>query len=294
MARVVAIGSGKGGVGKSKLNLAVACALALRKERPRVLLVDACQDQGMLSYMFAAQHDVDGRGLGQMIDGVLTGKSDAWVVDAYRGCRTEIGVGAEGGVKIDFLPAASEVLGDITITNRWIEKSRGDLMGGVLDAIDNAFGYDYIVVDTVPLLRIHTTASVMALADAYAVALDVQNIENIAGIDRYIAFTRGLGANLAGIVQNLYDSKFQASKLAKEFVDTVCRSSSVPVIVTVPRSASVSNTSTVFDDEDGLSVGAYVLLEKDKTQRRHLEVVIQRFETIANALVEACDGTKSA
>lgn len=287
--KVVAVGSGKGGSGKTKVNAGVACTLAMRPERPKVLLVDACQDQGMLSYMFAAEADTAGKGLGQMIKGVLEGRNADWIAQRFDECKVKVIVGADGQASIDFLPAASEVLGELTINNQWVESQRGMLLTSVMEAIIEHGDYDYVVFDTIPLLRIHTTASVMAITNAFAVTLDCQNMENIAGVDRYIAYARGVGANLAGVIENLYDSKFNSSRLAKQFVDAVCRQSNVPVLVTVPRSASVSNTTLVFDDADGLASGVYVLAEKDKTQRRHLEVVIERFNTITNALLEACN-----
>jgi cellulose biosynthesis protein BcsQ len=208
--KIIACGGPKGGGGKTKINLSVACTLAMRPERPRVLLVDLCQDQGMLSYMLAPNIDMEGHGVGELIVGVLQNKPSAWLVDKFKVAKVKVNVSLTEDVTMDFLPAAADILGELTINNMWVEKERGTLLSGALGPIIDAFNYDYIVIDTIPLARLHTTASVMNIADALAIVLDVQNEENVAGADRFMSYVRQHNAKIEGVIQNLYDPRMAA------------------------------------------------------------------------------------
>lgn len=286
MVRVIGCVSGKGGSGKSKTNLGVACAVAMSPNRPRVLLVDICQDQGMLSFMFSEKKNRSGVGIGSILTGLVAGRSTAWAIQQFEEALDTLVVSHEGDVRIDFLPAAARVVGELSL-HGWKESKHGALLSTLVAAIQDR--YDYMIFDTVPLVRIHSTASVLAIADAVVVVLDVQKYQNVGGLRDFLQDIREYGANVIGVVQNLYDPKLAASRLAKIYVDGICAGAGIPIIEVIKRSGSVLNSDDVFTDDTGSkSTGTYIGLEADPSGRSRILAVAKQFENIAGCLKDAC------
>lgn len=293
MVRIIGCASGKGGVGKTKTNVGVACALAMGEGKPRVLLVDLCPEQGMLSYMYSPKKDESGIGIGRILQGVRDGLSESWIQTKFTEAKDTLIVSSAQGVTIDFLPAAAEVLGDLSLDG-WQETSRGYLLSRFVEAVQDK--YDYMIFDTVPLVQIPTTASLMAIADAVVVVLDVQKIANVSGLKRFIDRIKRHGAHVVGVVPNLFDPKLAASKQAKSYVDGICQGAGIPVLEILKRSGTILNADDVFLDEDSgrTMTGLYVCGEADPAGRARIQAAAVQFESIATHLKIACEALEVA
>ena len=279
---LIAIASMKGGSGKSKTNLGIACHIAYTQPNARVLLIDACQDQGYLSAMLTYEKDEQGHGLGEIIAAYQNEKPQKEINEMFSNAITKVCVSINQNITIDFLPAASETLGDLTLAG-WKEVKRGELLARFISEF--AIDYTHIIVDTVPLVRIPTTASVFALADKIALIVDAQDPRTLAGINRFVASARKYGANLTGIITNLYDQKIAMSRSAKEVVETLCFNSGLKILSTIPRSATMINSTTVYTTRQGIkATGMYVAGEYDKSQKHLFDKLAINFEQIVNGM----------
>ena len=272
----------KGGSGKSKTNLGVACHIAYTQPNSRVLLVDACQDQGYLSAMLAYEKNERGSGLGKIITAYRDGEPHERIRDYFKEALTPVCVSIKENRTLDFLPAASESLGDLTLTG-WKENTRGELLYRFISEI--AMDYTHIIFDTVPLIRIPTTASVFGLADSIALIVDVQEPGTLAGINGFVRSSRKYGAKLSGVISNMYDSRIAMSRSAKATIDTLCIDAGLKVLATIPRSATMINSTSVFTTRQGIpATGMYVAGEFDKSQRHLFDRLAAHFEQIVNGL----------
>ncbi len=280
--KILAMASMKGGVGKSKANVGLAAHIAVTMPGSRVLLVDACQDQGYLSEMLAYEKDENQMGLGSIILAMQEGESHDAIAKRTKAALTRVCVSTTQNKYIDFLPAAAETLGDLTLLG-WKETSRGELLDRFIK--EYAMGYTHIIFDTVPLVRIPTTASVFAIADSIGLIVDCTEPNTLAGINRFCKSARLYGAELRGVVTNLYDQKITNSRAAKKVIETLCSNAGLRIITTIPRSATMVNSTNVYQTKDGdPATGLFVGGEFDKSQTHLFDRLQVHFEQIARGM----------
>jgi len=277
--KVLAIASMKGGVGKSKANLGLACQIAASDPTARVLLVDACQDQGYLSAMLAYQKNEAQKGLGAVITALQDRKPHAEVQRHLDDAMTPVCVRLADNRHIDFLPAAAETLGDLTLLG-WKETKRGELLYRFIS--EHANTYTHIIFDTVPLIRIPTTASVFGLADSVALIVDCTEPSTLAGVNGFVLSARKYGANLSGVIVNMFDKKIAMSRSAKEVITTYCYNHGLKIMATIPRSATMVNSTSIYQTKTGTpATGMYVAGEFDRAQRHLFDNLTQHFDQIS-------------
>lgn len=169
-ARVIVVASALAGDGKSLTAANLACSLA--QSGKRTVLVEADLRRPSLAGLLALASDIG-------VTTVVTGKAD--LADAVQ--RTDLfDVVTSGPIP----PNPSELLGSQSFS-AMIERLRGE--------------YDYVVVDTPPLVAVTDAAVVSVVADAVVVVVKAKRTRR-QDLRRALYGLRAVDANVVGVVLN--------------------------------------------------------------------------------------------
>ena len=127
------------------------------------------------------------------------------------------------------------------------------------------------------LLRVST-----AVADSVGLIVDCTEPSTLAGVNGFVKSARKYGAQLRGVVSNLYDQKITSSRSAKVVIETLCHNAGLPIMTTIPRSATMVNSTNVYKTKEGNpATGMFVAGEFDRAQRHLFDRLQVHFEQIA-------------
>lgn len=289
--------SQKGGVGKTAFNWHLACAYAHLYPEKKVLFIDGTHIQGSRSLSLAHDQNQAGDGLGHVLhvafgnllpDLPLSRQASAFVrardlgIELFKSFVVPVVV--SGVATLDFMPAAHPILKKVNNPDHWREDRRGQMLSEILSGLT----YDYCLIDCTADVGLPLQESVMTIADKVILLQDARDYESLAGLDVLI---KSSAHNAVGLVGNYVDPHIDVRKISKS-VETVnalkkvCETFNLPLLDLIKDGIkSISNGMSVYELDNGM-VGSslYVEADRERSQRKNVDAIAQRFERLAKFL----------
>jgi cellulose biosynthesis protein BcsQ len=292
--------SQKGGVGKTTVSWLIACAIKKLHPKARVAFIDGTHAQGSRSLSLAHEKEINNQGLGRVLatlqGGILPGmpwkNQEREIADAADRAMlvlksVETPVLIDESLEVIFIPAAHVLLKSVMAN--WKEEQRGALLSLLTARMD----YDYCLIDTIADPGGVLQESILNVADACVFLEDLRDYESLAGLGTLVSDARAAGVKIAGAVGNFLspsvklDGKKSKSKsaVALDVFTETCFDAKIEVLEVIRGNiTSLANSLNVYMIGDKVASSMYVEMQRSPSNRKNLELLVQRIEGLAHRL----------